>query len=76
MDNLHWLSKQALTMLFHCATRANVAFGIKFFTMALNQCSAEQWKLYLSNEFLGLVAYDKQLRQLTIRAIDTLEANH
>lgn len=76
MDNLHWLSKQALTMLFHCATRANIAFGIKFFTMALNQCSAEQWKLYLSNEFLGLVAYDKQLRQLTIRAIDTLEAHH
>lgn len=76
MDNLHWLSKQALTMLFHCATRANIAFGIKFFTMALNQCSAEQWKLYLSNKFLGLVAYDKQLRQLTIRAIDTLEANH
>ena len=76
MDNPHWLSKQALTMLFHCATRANIAFGIKFFTMALNQCSAEQWKLYLSNEFLGLVAYDKQLRQLTIRAIDTLEAHH
>lgn len=76
MDNLHWLSKQALTMLFHCATRANIAFGIKFFTMALNQCSAEQWKLYLSNKFLGLVAYDKQLRQLTIRAIDTLEAHH
>ena len=73
MDNLHWLSKQAITMVFRYALEAHPAIGIKLFTMALNNCAADEWRLYFSNELLGLYAFDRQMRQLIIRAIETLK---
>lgn len=72
-NNLSWQSKRMITLVYHRANRINPAFGDKFFHMLMNGCESWQWQLYLSNEFLGLIRYDENLRNLTICAIETLK---
>lgn len=65
-------SKLMILKLANLAHRHRTAFAIKFLQMALADYTADQWILYLENEFLGLVTYSRPLRSFTLRTIDVI----